>query len=203
MSPSAEADANSTPAKARFSLLTKRAKTPSTDSDKHEPVSARLECTGFLLSGQHALTSLSWLGQVTPTGAEHEERKGKGWTPYKAKIRAVGQLCVVFKQDLPDAAQVFTSFVPRMLHQQLISYNVPAGLQLDFFGEGRSVEAAVMFSDASGFTQVRAARARRPKKPRKKKRVPPPTLPALSACRARSSRRSSRSCPRARRPCAP
>ena len=90
--------------------------------------------------------------EEAPTAA-----KEVGWSPYRQKIRSVGKLSILFRTNL-NTDQVFASFLPRMLHQQLLDYSLPGqGLQLEFKGAGRSVEAAVMFSDASGFTAVSAA----------------------------------------------
>ena len=76
------------------------------------------------------------------------------WDKYRSKILSVGKVAAAFRLE-PNSGQQFTSFLPRMLHQQLISESVnDGGLELSFDGVGRSVEAAVMFSDASGFTQV-------------------------------------------------
>ena len=90
-----------------------------------------------------------------------EDHSEAGWNKFSNKIRAMGKLAIAFRLDVPESSQVFTPYLPRMLHQQLLDYSVPAGLQLKFAGEGRSVKAAVMFSDASGFTQVRAAHTAR------------------------------------------
>lgn len=81
------------------------------------------------------------------------------WAAYRGKIRAVGKVSRAFQHNLPDTAAVFSSFLPRMLQSELIENSERGtGVELQFTGGGRSVTAAVMFSDASGFTQVRATR---------------------------------------------
>ena len=87
----------------------------------------------------------------------------KGWAQYQAKIRAVGKVSTAFRLAAPDTAQVFSPYLPRMLQQELIDRSFRGrGLELEFTGSGRSVEAAVMFSDASGFTQLTEKLAQQP-----------------------------------------
>ena len=102
------------------------------------------------------LQAMTKLGKVRSKAEVEEvaEVKATGWSPYKQKIRSVGKLAIAFRYDLPDSSHIFQSFLPRMLHQQLVDYSKMSQGRLQFEAKGRSVEAAVMFSDASGFTQV-------------------------------------------------
>ena len=80
----------------------------------------------------------------------------RGWSDFRQRIRFIGRFAAAFSIDYQGADSVFTSYMPRILHQQLLTYSQKGlgGYQLEFRGEGRHVKAACMFSDASGFTQL-------------------------------------------------
>lgn len=80
------------------------------------------------------------------------------WDEMRTKIKAMGRIAHIFNVKSDDAGKLFTPFIPKILHQQLLKYSEQIGHKLEFAGEGLSVQGAVMFSDASGFTAVRVAR---------------------------------------------
>jgi len=70
----------------------------------------------------------------------------------KLKIFAAGWAVHTLQEKRP--LHDFATFIPRMLHNQLIDLSSPMGASLRFLGEGRTLQAAALFSDASGFTAL-------------------------------------------------
>lgn len=133
-------------------------------SDENSPSSASKSKTRTRFSILAAAARLyrSAQSKETVTDGSAEAETVSVWRNYQTKIRAVGKVSAAFRMTVPDTAQVFSSFLPRMLQQELIENSHMKGLELEFNGGGRSVEAAVMFSDASGFTQLTEKLAQQP-----------------------------------------
>ena len=89
-----------------------------------------------------------------------EPTKKRGWNDYRRKIRAVGRVTLHFRNDTPESLAIYTTYLPHMLHQQILDESFASGAQRDFSGNGKTIEAALIFSDASGFTAVSALRTR-------------------------------------------
>ena len=89
-----------------------------------------------------------------------EPGRKRGWNDYRRKIRAVGRVTLHFRNETPESLAIYTTYLPRMLHKQILDESFASGAQRDFSGKGKTVEAALIFSDASGFTAVSAYYAR-------------------------------------------
>ena len=100
--------------------------------------------------------------------ASSSEAPPLGWLPRRKRIAQLsGRLAVAFRvrRDVPD----FASFIPRLLHQQLLPTELGGGARrvgpgLEFAGDGagRLLHAAAIFSDASGFTALTERLAQQP-----------------------------------------
>ena len=71
------------------------------------------------------------------------DKNDKAWGRSRGKIRAVGKVTLAFRNE---AWASFATYIPRILHRQLLDESYHSGAQLQFSATGSQMEAALIFS---------------------------------------------------------